>query len=119
MEEAPMYKVIKFLIIGWTIFCLFGVIVGLIAVGSGPQPTTEAEKAGAAIGAALGLGFWAVVWFIPTVGLAVIALLVRPRELEATVPAQAPATLCPECGKYFAGKQNFCPHCGKPVIAPL
>ena len=111
-----MYKFIKWSIYIWTAFCLFGFISGLVGVSEMPQPTSDAERAGATIGTAIGLGFWALLWFVPTVGLAVIGLLVRPRaqQLEGT---PAPPILCPECGKYFAGKQNFCPYCGKPSKA--
>ncbi len=66
-------------------------------------------------------------WFIFVVGLAIVAVPVyfitrKPllpqyrRDLPGTQPSQMvnpTPSLCPECGKYYAGKSAFCPHCGK------
>lgn len=112
-----MYRLIKWSIYIWTAFCLLGLVTGIIAMSETPAPTSDAERAGAAIGTALGVGFWAVLWFIPTVGLGLIALLVRPRGEQSQGSGPGPATLCAACGKYYAGQQNFCPHCGKPTKA--
>ena len=110
-----MFKLIKWLIYSWTAICLLGVIAGIISVSEAPVPSSDAENVGATVGVALGLGFWALLWFIPTVGLGLIALIVRPRGSQLQPPVPETPTLCAECGKYFDGPQNFCPHCGKPV----
>lgn len=36
-----------------------------------------------------------------------------PTPVFSTPPS--PPTLCPHCGKYFAGAATFCPYCGKPI----
>lgn len=101
-----VYKLCKWSILIWTVFCIIGVIVGLAGV-SNMTATNEAEKAGAAIGTALGLGFWAFLWLVPTVGIGVIALIAKPsRNKELT------SKLCPTCGKYYSGSPKFCPNCG-------
>ncbi len=105
-----MYTLCKVLIVLWTIFCILGLIGGLINI-SEIQPLTEAEETGVAIGTAIGVGFWLTLWFIPTVVLGVIGILVKPRDNN--IQAYEQSTLCPECGKYYTGVPAYCPNCGK------
>jgi len=107
-----MHKAAKVLMLLWTIFCVIGVIVGLANVSSTPQGD-QYQQAGAAIGTALGLGFWAMIWFFPTVGLGIIALVTRPKERPVEVLEKP--TLCPSCGKYYTGSPKHCPNCGQLV----
>lgn len=102
------HKICKWGAIIWTVFCLIGVVVGMANV-SGMTAANEYEQAGQAIGTALGLGFWGVLWFFPTAGLGILALVTRPKE---KVIAVAETKLCRHCGKYYAGNPTFCPNCG-------
>lgn len=103
-----LYKLCKWGIVIWSIFCFIGVITGILSV-SNTSVSSDAERAGAAIGTAIGLSFWAFLWFLPTVGLGVIALITRPsgnKEAKST-------KLCAKCGKYYSGSPKFCPNCGE------
>ena len=67
-----------------------------------------------AVGASIGLLVWAVIWFIPFTGMGIVALVTRPKAARQSAPIDNPmATLCPHCGKYYAGQASFCPFCGK------
>jgi hypothetical protein len=98
-----LYGTIKILVALWSLFCLVGLYVGLNA--------PEAGKAGVPMFvSALNIGFWGMVWFVPTVGLGVIGLLLRPRTQIASGLPSLPV-MCPECGKYHPTTERFCPHC--------
>ncbi len=114
-----MYRICKALMVTWTIICALGLLYSL---GSIPEIETENEfeEAGAAIGTALGVGFWVALWFFPTVGMGVLALVTKPG------PSNAPAAsslrpspkLCPDCGKYYVGTPTYCPNCGGKIATP-
>jgi predicted amidophosphoribosyltransferase len=58
---------------------------------------------------------WLIIWAVPMVVMGIVALVTRsktPSAISATQPG--PATLCPHCGKYYAGSARFCPLCGGP-----
>jgi hypothetical protein len=57
----------------WNALMAFGLISGLVNVGNSGMGTTEAERAGAAIGTALGVGMILWVWVL---GAAILGLLV-------------------------------------------
>lgn len=107
-----MNKLSKVLMIFWTIFCGIGLISGLANVGD-VKTTNEFEEAGAAIGTAIGMGFWLSLWFIPTAILGIIALITKPKDSHVQVLEKP--TLCSYCGKYYSGQPSFCPNCGKEV----
>jgi hypothetical protein len=109
-EIAQMYKLCKALIVIWSGFCGLGLIAGLGNVSS-IQTTNQFEQAGANIGIALGVGYWITLWFLPTVALGIIALVTRPRTNYTQVLPKP--TLCPHCGKYYAGFPAYCPNCGR------
>ena len=70
-----------------------------------------------ALGAGIGLFFWALIWFIPFVGIGIIALVTRPKNcisVGTPIDNTSNGILCAHCGKYFAGRAKFCPLCGKP-----
>jgi hypothetical protein len=59
----------------WTLFFIYGTFTGMANVGQQMQQhSTELERNAASVGAAIGLGTWSIMWFIPTVGLGIIAL---------------------------------------------
>ena len=60
----------------WTLFCIYGTFTGMANVGQQMQQhSTELERNASTVGATIGLGIWAIMWFIPTLGLGVIALV--------------------------------------------
>ena len=67
----------------WTAFCVYGTLHGLYRVSQLPLPTNEWAQAGQGMGFLLGMGIWAVAWFIPTVGLGIIALLTHALKTRA------------------------------------
>jgi len=107
-----MHKVCKVLIIIWTIFCGFGLILGLVSISS-IQTADVFEEAGVAIGTGLGVGFWLALWFFPTVGLGIIGLLTKPKDRSIHILEKP--TLCSDCGKYYTGSPMYCPNCGKKI----
>ena len=74
-----LYRLCVGLILLWTLLC--AVIIGqaLLDVAQSPLPQEAAAQSGVLLGAMLRVGTWAVVWVIPTLGLGIIGLLVRPR----------------------------------------
>jgi len=64
-------KTCHLLALGWTVFCVIGAMAGMANV----TDTLGSDVSGAAaIGVGIGMTFWAFIWFIPVVGLEVIAL---------------------------------------------
>jgi hypothetical protein len=76
---AWLYRLCMVLILLWTAFCFAGACYGMVNIANQPVPMDAYAKAGRDVGTAIGLGMWAVVWVIPTVGLGVIGLLAKPR----------------------------------------
>lgn len=111
-EGGTAYRVSLALMAIWTVICICGLLSGLAAV-SEIQPANEFEEAGAALGAAVGLGFWGMLWFFPTLVLGIIALATRPRAEKIQVFPQP--ILCSHCGKYYTGPAKYCPNCGQEV----
>jgi hypothetical protein len=115
-----MHKASKIGILAWTIFCFIGACSGMMNVASHSSGgMSDAEAAGVG----LGMFFWILIWFFPTVGLGVIALITKPKSMQDTKvplpifsqpPSSGTASLCVDCGKYYSGTAKFCPYCGKP-----
>ncbi len=62
-SESRMAKVAKWVVIGWSLFCLLGIIVGLVNAGSSlDRSYGDTESAGAAIGIGCGMGIYLVIW---------------------------------------------------------
>lgn len=59
----------------WTAWCIKGVFIGFMTVSQSPRATTELGRSAELVGHLLGLGIWGFVWFIPTVGFGIIALV--------------------------------------------
>jgi hypothetical protein len=60
-----------------------------------------------AFGAGIGLFFWAMIWFIPFVGMGIIALITRPKT-----SARVDTAFCGNCGANVGQQGRFCPSCG-------
>lgn len=107
----------KWVAIIWSVFCFFGVIIGLANVGDKLNTGNQYEQAGSTIGVGCGLGIWLVLWLVITGPAIVIYLVSSKNQTNSDSQNTSQKTeLCAECGKYFTGKPKFCPHCGKATI---
>jgi hypothetical protein len=53
----------KWIVIGWSVLCLFGVVYGIANVAADSSPAyTEAQQAGQAIGFGCGMFMWVFIW---------------------------------------------------------
>lgn len=66
----------------WNALMVYGLVSGLVNVGKSGMGTTEAERAGAAIGTAIGVGMILWVWVL---GAAILGLLVFFSRGQKTV----------------------------------
>ena len=109
-----MHRAAKVGMLLWSIICFWGACSGMMNVAN--QTRGAAMGNAEALGAGIGLFFWALIWFIPFVGMGIIALVTRPKTVSVSaLQSTTPVTiLCAHCGKYFAGRAKFCPLCGKP-----
>ena len=63
----------------------------------------------------LGMFIWVVAWAaVAGPALAVYSVSGKKNDTKQVVIHQQ-ASLCNECGKYYEGQTDFCPHCGKPT----
>lgn len=106
----------KWVALGWSLFCLFGVFVGIINASlQAGKYTSEAQKVGATIGAGLGLISWIVIWLV-IAGPALFIFLISAGPKPATAPLN-PAALpdtkaCPMCAEEVKIAALKCKHCG-------
>ncbi len=112
-EPHVVKRAAKWVLILWSLFCLFGVVVGMSNVGkSMAGMNTDPERAGATIGFGCGMAMWVGIWAAIALPALVIFLV------SGKAPPQIPTTptssvkLCPKCGKYYDGTPTFCPNCG-------
>ncbi|WP_068115257.1 hypothetical protein [Tropicimonas marinistellae] len=70
----------KWLFIGWNLLMLAWLVLGLGDVGSQMDGLSEAEQAGAAIGATIGIGMVITVWALGDIVLGLLVLFTRPRK---------------------------------------
>lgn len=74
LQSAKLYAGARNLIIAWTLVCALSLIAGLLKVLNGlPSPI------GQAVAETVTLSFWTTVWLYPTLGLAIIAFVAKPR----------------------------------------
>jgi hypothetical protein len=111
-----MKKFAKWVVILWSLFCLFGVVSGVVNVGKElGDSKNEYEEAGTTIGIGCGMGIWVGIWLAIAGPGMFVYLLVGNKEKKELLTVQKEPKLCTECGKYYEGNSNFCPHCGKKV----
>lgn len=62
-------------------------------------------------------GLWAVGVILLWIVFFPLYFFMRPSKQPPAPVVIAPPmpTLCPHCGKYFAGIATFCPYCGKSI----
>jgi hypothetical protein len=105
----------KWVVILWSLFCLFGVISGMINVGKNFDMKNEYERAGSTIGLGCGMGMWVGIWLAIAGPGMFIYVIASNKEKKTEIPIQREPKLCKECGKYYEDSPNFCPHCGKQI----
>jgi uncharacterized protein (UPF0297 family) len=81
-EGGTTWNVLKNFAVSWTIFMAVAAVWGMVAVSEHTSTLQgEAEKAGAAIGTAIGLGMIGALWFFPCIAAVVIAFLSKKSSL--------------------------------------
>jgi hypothetical protein len=65
------------LFLGFNVFMVMWMVSAVALVADGPAAVTEAEKAGRAIGAGIGMTFILVIWALGAVVTGLLALLTR------------------------------------------
>jgi len=103
------WRIMTWLIWGWTALCALWVIVGIADRASedcppGDQLCVDASDAGTGIGVALII----MLWFMGFLVLSLIWFMTRPRSRE-----------CPACGSDVRRGLTSCSECGFNFAAPL
>ncbi len=86
-EGGVGWNVLRNFALFWTVLMTVAAVWGMIAVSEQTATLqTEAERAGAAVGTALGLGMIAVLWFVPMVGALVLGLFLKKASIVEKGP---------------------------------
>jgi hypothetical protein len=86
-EGGTAWNVLKTFAILWTILMAIVSFSAMMKVGEVTSSLdSDAAKAGAGLGIMLGMGFMAAVWFLPTVGAAVLGFLMKKNSIVETGP---------------------------------
>jgi len=86
-EGGTGWNVLRNFALFWTILMAVAAFWGMVAVSEQTATLqTEAERAGAAIGTALGLGMIAALWFFPMVGALVLGLFLKKSSVVEKGP---------------------------------
>jgi hypothetical protein len=101
----------KWVAILWSLFCLFGLVSGLISAGQRISVySSEAQKIGAGIGISIGMGFWVIVW-LAIAGPALVIFLVSGTRQPAHDPQEYGK--CPACAEIIRLDAKKCRFCGE------
>jgi hypothetical protein len=86
-EGGKAWNVLKNFAILWTIVMVIASIAALMGVAKGTENlTSDAARAGAGIGMALGMGLLGAVWFFPTMGAALLGFLMKKNSIVENGP---------------------------------
>ncbi len=86
-EGGTGWNVLRNFALFWTVLMAVAAVWGIVAVSERAATLqTEAERAGAAIGTALGLGMIAALWFFPMVGALVLGLFLKKSSIVERGP---------------------------------
>lgn len=77
-EGGTAWNILRNFALFWTILMAVAAVWGVVAVSERTATLqTDAERAGAAVGTALGLGMIAALWFFPMVGALVLGFFLK------------------------------------------
>ena len=132
-----MKTIAKWFLIIWSLFCLFGIIIGLLSVSEHTgRMKTDLERGATSIGIGCGMTLWFGLW-IALAGPALIIYLVSGRKELVNINIITPRdthskwidtrlssmqnritdediSLCDNCNNpYLKGKDKYCTWCGK------
>lgn len=92
-EGGTGWNVAKNIALYWTLTCVAAGVAGMVGVSDVvSSASTEAEQAGAAIGATLGLGFIGFIWFGLAAPALVIGLILKKSSIVERGPTGSLAT---------------------------
>lgn len=81
-EGGTAWNVIKNFALFWTLTMGAAIIAGMVGVGQiADRAATDAERAGTALGATLGLGVMLLIWFLVLVAALVIGLFLKKSSM--------------------------------------
>ena len=81
-EGGRAWNVLKNVAIAWTVLMAGVAVSYLWRVADLPTPSSRAGEVGNAIGFTFGIGTLAMLWVVPTVGVAVLGFLLRQSTVE-------------------------------------
>jgi hypothetical protein len=77
-EGGRAWQVMKHFAVYWTVTMVMATLAGLGSISdTAAQASSDAEKAGVAIGATIGFGLMVVLWFLPFVASVLLGLLLK------------------------------------------
>jgi hypothetical protein len=89
-EGGTAWNVLKNFAILWTMLMAMAAFGAIKHIGQTVSSLdSDAARAGAGLGILLGMGFMAVVWFLPTCGAAVLGFLLKKNSIVETGPTGA------------------------------
>jgi hypothetical protein len=89
-EGGTAWNVLKNFAILWTVLMAMAAFGAMTHLGQTVSSLdSDAARAGAGLGLLLGMGFMAVVWFLPTCGAAVLGFLLKKNSIVETGPTGA------------------------------
>ena len=89
-EGGTGWNVIKNFALFWTLTIAMGVMAGLVNIGQTVDPSaTHAQKAGAALGATLGVGMIFVLWLVVLIAALILGLFLKKSSIVEYGPTGA------------------------------
>lgn len=86
-EGGTPWNILKNFAILWTIVMAIASLAAVISMAKGTSDlTSDAARAGAGIGMVLGMGLLAAIWFLPTMGAALLGFLLKKNTVVENGP---------------------------------
>ncbi len=122
LKRGLFGKIIKLIFVLFNCYMAWSLIYGAdLAAHMTAGLTSNAERAGAAIGSGIGTFFMLCVWTFGDIILGALLFFTRPTEKSGSeVIPSAALVVCKSCKKEFSKEIKVCPHClvKKPFITP-
>lgn len=84
-DRTPLGKAVKWLFILFNLFMIFALYSGCSATSDSiTSATSEAERAGATLGTAMGVGMLLVLWVMGDIIIGTVVLLTRRKKIIET-----------------------------------